>query len=368
VPIAVKATHFPALTIFFFIEKFYHCFNKINLKLAMTITLTNEEWDELWGEPIHTIEQDFGSELPQVLWELPQQHGKGYWQKMDIHPELWLVFSDVEYQNDMLITSTGEGQHLLHFDVLLSGKVVTQQGQCGEGYTLICGGGIQNKTTAEVKKCQRLVQVSIEVSRDLLATYFPGKDGELLPELQQLFKDDDWHPVFYPKSTPAIHGVAQQIINCPWNGVTKQIYLQGKILELMALQLAPLLEDGKKKRTPPSLKLDTIARIHHASDILRSRLENPPSSLELAQIVGVSGRTLRRGFRELFGTTVFNYLTFMRMEQAERLLREGNRSVAEVANLVGYSHLGFFASVFKRQYGICPKQCLMGKKTIKTIS
>lgn len=329
----------------------------------MAITLTYEELWELLGEPIHRNELGFGSELPQALWEFPQQLGKGYWQEIDINPELWLDFYDVEYYNDVLITSP-ECQHPLHFDVSLSGKVITEKGKCGEGYTLICGGGIQNKTTVEVKKFQRLVGVSIGVSSQLLSSYFPGKDGELLPELRQLFNDDDWHPVFYPKSTPAIHGVAQQMINCPFHGATKQIYLQGKILELIALQLAPILEDGEKKRISPPLKLDTIARIHHARDILRARLENPPSSSELAQLAGVSGRTLRRGFHELFGTTVFNYLTVIRMEQAERLLREGNCSVAEVANLVGYSHLGFFASVFKRQYGICPKECLMGKKSI----
>jgi AraC-like DNA-binding protein len=49
------------------------------------------------------------------------------------------------------------------------------------------------------------------------------------------------------------------------------------------------------------------------------------------------------------------------MEQAELLLREKKLSVAEVSNLVGYSHLGYFAKVFKRQFGITPSECLAGK-------
>jgi AraC-like DNA-binding protein len=44
------------------------------------------------------------------------------------------------------------------------------------------------------------------------------------------------------------------------------------------------------------------------------------------------------------------------------LLREQKLSVAEVANLVGYSHLGYFAKVFKRQFGITPSECMMGRK------
>ncbi len=329
----------------------------------MTITLTREEWQELWDEATYTSEQHPGSKLERFLCEAPQQLGKGYEQGTEIYPELWLKFMDLEYHDDLLLKSP-INEHTLHFDVLLSGKVISNHGQHGEGYTLICGGGIQNKTITEIKKFQHLVSISILMPHHLLATFFPGKDGEIQPELRYLAQDNDWQTILFPKTTPAIQGVAQQIINCPFQGVTKNIYLQGKILELIALQLAPILENRDKKQTPPRLKPDTIARIHHARDILRSRLENPPSLLELAQFVGVSDRTLRRGFRELFGTTVFSYLTEKRMEQAEKLLREGKRSVAEVANIVGYSHLGLFANVFKRQYGICPRECLMGKKSV----
>jgi len=97
---------------------------------------------------------------------------------------------------------------------------------------------------------------------------------------------------------------------------------------------------------------------------LLSRLENPPSLIELAQMVGVSDRTLRHGFQELFGTTVFGYLTSKRMEKAEQLLRSGKLSVTEVANSIGYSQPGNFAAVFKRKFGITPSECMLGKKNI----
>jgi AraC-like DNA-binding protein len=82
----------------------------------------------------------------------------------------------------------------------------------------------------------------------------------------------------------------------------------------------------------------------------------------LAQQVGVSDRTLQRGFQVLFNTTITGYLKLRRLEQAEQLLRQGNYTVAEVANLVGYGHLGHFATAFKRQFGITPSQCLAGKR------
>ncbi|WP_335130205.1 TonB-dependent receptor plug domain-containing protein [Nostoc sp.] len=150
--------------------------------------------------------------------------------------------------------------------------------------------------------------------------------------------------------------MAQQIINCPDQGITKRMFLQARVLELIRLQLTPILADQGGLQPSPRLKAETIACIHHAKEILLSRLENPPSILELSQMVGMSDacgglrlRTLQRRFQELFSTTPFSYLSQKRMEWAEQLLRQGNMTIAEVANKIGYSHLGHFAAAFKRR-------------------
>lgn len=70
--------------------------------------------------------------------------------------------------------------------------------------------------------------------------------------------------------------------------------------------------------------------------------------------MGVSDRTLQKGFKTVFGVTPFAYLTQQRMTWAEQLLRQSDRTVAEVANLVGYANPAQFAAAFKRQFGISP--------------
>ncbi|MHC5860752.1 helix-turn-helix domain-containing protein [Nostoc sp.] len=67
-------------------------------------------------------------------------------------------------------------------------------------------------------------------------------------------------------------------------------------------------------------------------------------------------------FIELFGTTVFRYITDKPMEWAEQLLRQGNTTVAEVTNNIGYCNVGHFASAFRCRFAIAPSQCLMAKK------
>nr|WP_298911059.1 AraC family transcriptional regulator [uncultured Nostoc sp.] len=319
----------------------------------MTITLTTKEYSKLWAEAEMNSQKN--PESNEFIYQVPRLLGKGYVRDIEVYPHLLLSISDSEYHDDVLM-KVPEYNHPLQFCVELLG-INTDD-------TLISGAGVQRSWTWEIQKHQRSVGVDIHMPPSLLGTFFPTAGGEIPSQFSLLAKGDDWQIMLQPKKTTAVHSVAEQIINCPYQGIAKLMFLQVRVLELIRLQLTPMLVDQGGVQPLPRLKAETIARIHHAREILHSRIDNPPSLLELSQLVGVSDRTLRRGFQELFGTTVFSYITNQRMEWAEELLRQGNLSVAEVANLVGYCNLGHFASAFRRRFGITPGKCLIGKKSV----
>jgi AraC-like DNA-binding protein len=138
--------------------------------------------------------------------------------------------------------------------------------------------------------------------------------------------------------------------NAPYRGAAKRIYLQGKVFKLLAMHLDLIWAEREPKQNEPGLRPETITCLHYAKNILTKQFENPSSLTELAQQVGVSDRTLQRGFKVLFQTTVVGYLIQQRLKQAERLLRQGDRTVAEVAMQVGYGNIGqlVLCSIYKR--------------------
>ncbi|MFQ4146616.1 AraC family transcriptional regulator [Chlorogloeopsis sp. ULAP02] len=328
----------------------------------MTITLTEAEAEELWEE----VQQNSicKSALPSIeSWcEMPRQLGKGYLQFIEVYPEVWLRIEESQYHNDVIV-QVPQSQHPLQFGAVFP-RTKGDFRQVRKGDTFISGGGIQRANNFFCPKFQKTVIVEIFMPPELLATFFPGQDGEIPPELKIFDRGNDWQTLAFPEATTAIQSVTQQIVNCPYQGISKRIYLQGKIVELMALQLAPILAEKGKTQPYPGLRKETIDCIYQAKEILLSRLENPPSSWDLAQTVGVSERTLRRGFQELFQTTVFGYLTSQRMEKAKNLLRSGKVTVTEVAMIVGYSNTSHFGAAFKRQFGITPRDCLVGKLSV----
>ena len=208
--------------------------------------------------------------------------------------------------------------------------------------------------------------VSIYIDIDVFKTFSQGFEALPTP-LQALIKDNSPRRFHYPvgEITPAMFRVLQQILKPPFQGMMKRMYLESRVLELLALQLNQFLHREQSVRAVANLRAIDIEKAYHARDILIRRAENPPSFVELAELVGLGDRKLRYCFREVFGTTVFGYLHDYRMEQAKVMLGGTKMQVAEVANAVGYSHLSYFAKAFKEKFGISPKEFQFGKKPLK---
>jgi AraC-like DNA-binding protein len=83
-------------------------------------------------------------------------------------------------------------------------------------------------------------------------------------------------------------------------------------------------------------------------------LENPPSLFGLARQVGLNDTKLKRGFRQVFGTTAFGCLHAHRMEQGRQLLAKGKMNVTEVAYKIGYSSRTYFSRAFTKHFGLNP--------------
>ena len=324
----------------------------------MSLDLTVHDIGAIVTEAQQNYPPVTSSDQVETIYTQPPTLGSGYTREIEVYPGLDFCIVD-RVQHDLTV-HVPENQHSVQFAVYLLGVL-----DCGEHLQLnahqsyIGGSGIQPRHFVRIPRSHRQVGVDIHITPALFQQFFANAHGELPALLQPLVQGNDWQYRFSPQVTGAMRTIVQQMIDCPLLGVPKRIYLQGKVFELIALQL-----DGLSESTVAlpsiSLKSDTVARIHHAAAILRSRLETPPSQTELAQQVGIGYCTLHKGFREIFKMTPFAYLTHHRMKQAEGILRQPGYTVAEVANRVGYANPAKFATAFKRHIGITPKACMRG--------
>ena len=149
---------------------------------------------------------------------------------------------------------------------------------------------------------------------------------------------------YYQESitTPYVNMAIHQIMNCPYHSCLKRLYIESKSLELITYSIAQLVPLAENMPETFALRVDDKERILKARNILISNLGNPPSLLELASQVGTNKTTLNKGFRQLFGTTIFDYLRIYRLERAKTLLETRQMNVTQAALDVGYSKAKLF--------------------------
>ena len=157
---------------------------------------------------------------------------------------------------------------------------------------------------------------------------------------------------FATEMTPAMYSIISEMRNTPYRGYLKEVYLETKATELFLMQIMQL--DQKKLTHRTILKSRDIEALYAIRDYLTSNYAQRCSISDLAKQAGINQMKLKSGFKELFGTTVFAYLTDVRMQEAKRLLLDEKMYVAEVAEIMGYQHPHHFTAAFKKKFGLVP--------------
>lgn len=148
-----------------------------------------------------------------------------------------------------------------------------------------------------------------------------------------------------------IQSVINEIIHCQYSNELKDLFLLSKSIELLVLQ-AELYNEHSTQNYIKSQKDRT--KLIEAKELLTSRIENPPTLSELSKLIAMNEYKLKKGFKELFGTTVFGYIHQVRMDLAKRLLLGTSKTAKEIAYETGYSSPQHFSKAFKEQFGIPP--------------
>jgi AraC-like DNA-binding protein len=100
-------------------------------------------------------------------------------------------------------------------------------------------------------------------------------------------------------------------------------------------------------------------KINKARAILLERIGDPITIKELSRKVAINECYLKKGFKEMFGTTIFDFYQSKRMEYARYLLYEKGLSVTDVSMMLGYSSISHFSTAFKKHTGLKPCELLL---------
>ena len=197
--------------------------------------------------------------------------------------------------------------------------------------------------------------VSLLISIEKFHSLF-SKEAGYIPFLS----DENSNRKFYDDTEikPTVGIVLQQIINSNINSAIRELYVKGKIYELLSLHFQKE-ENVDTEYCPFLVDEQNVLKIRKAKDIIISRMSEPPSLQELATEIGLNLKKLKEGFKQIYGDTVYSFLFDYKMEHARKLLESNQYNVNEVGLQVGYSTASHFIAAFKKKFGTTPKKYVM---------
>lgn len=94
--------------------------------------------------------------------------------------------------------------------------------------------------------------------------------------------------------------------------------------------------------------------MNDARTIIHNNYNHMPTLHRLALLVGTNECTLKKAFKQFFGTTVFGYLFDLRMKMAVEMLLSTDMPISNIGYQLGYEHQSHFCTAFKRKYHVSP--------------
>lgn len=295
----------------------------------------------------------------QILAHISSFIGSGCIESIFLKSGLHLTLSNYQ-TNKPVKCSYISNTMALGFSFCLTGHTLSHPSCLKEPFTIKSGQSLffsfptETEFTGTMRSC-RIFCASITMPLSFFYSladddpdFFASSPTELLKKIKNPYHASR-------QITPAMGMILNEMFSCPYQGISRQLFLEGKVMELMAHKMEQLRSTDRSHKNK-RLTSDDIDRVHHAASLMSSDLGKHQNISDLAQTVGMCRSKLHRCFNSVYGISPFEYLRKQRLDRAIQLLKDGEISVTEAAYSVGYFNLSYFAKTFKKHVGVSPSQ------------
>lgn len=284
--------------------------------------------------------------------EIPQTIGTGKIRIIKLPNGLQALMAKITFTKEVLVKSgnTDEGDYILNFDET---EIISKNKPLVSSFVRLTGESF--KHVEVFMPGSSLQYLKILFGKSWLSNYIG------LSKKMSLFEK------YVPNKSEAgekekLNDEYKSIITEMWSADSddfmQNIFYNNRILLLVEkfftkVHASMLNTSGKYKLTA-----DEIVNLKKVESKLHVFKKTPPSIEELCKLCSVSTTRMAQSFKQVYGTSIYNYYQQQRMKKAYDLLETKKLSVKEVSDQLGYTNLSNFVLAFTKHFGVSPKSLL----------
>ncbi|MDR5587355.1 MULTISPECIES: AraC family transcriptional regulator [Clostridium] len=289
-----------------------------------------------------------------IIYKIASQAGEGTMQSFKVMPGIELIYNDLKLKNPIKNMMNVE-TNCVEITYCLKGQVEIKFGN--EKYAYMADGdislfGYQTKAISCDFSLKHFVGIRVMIYID-----------EFLQNLNIMlgtneFKGDTFFKnVFCSDRCIITHG------NQSIHHIFKELYVlpdeyKNYLMKIKVVELILYLISGTdyKKNETIYFSKTSVEKIKEARKIILSKVDQFITIKSLSRMVGMNTTDLEKGFKSIYGYTIFSYSKMYKMKKAKELISNEKIPILEISLLCGYSNGSKFAKAFRETFGVLPTQ------------
>ncbi|WP_424495280.1 helix-turn-helix domain-containing protein [Salinimicrobium sp. GXAS 041] len=308
------------------------------------------------------LEEDSG----EFMFYIPEKYGEGYIRGTSFDSGIGIIEYRCTFYNDLKLIFAINQTHPLKFIFCSKGKIDHAFEDDKDIHTIdtyqnIIVSSSGQKGHVLFFKANETVHISsLEIVRKDFSSRnnycFEGLDDKL----KLLFKDSQAQEKFFYHGNYSIKAadIVEEINEKEFNGFVRSIFLEGKLFEMLALQINQYHDDNQLEGSSQILRRSDVEKVKKTIDFIKKDLSQNYSVDFLAKEAGTNVNKLQDGFKHLYGLTVNKFMQQEKLEAAKGMLSNSEYNISQIVQLIGLNNRSYFSKIFKEKYGVNPKHFL----------
>ena len=283
---------------------------------------------------------------------LPPEVGEGTIKTIQLPNGLQALMVRMRLNQDLLVKTGNRdpGDYVLNFD-----ETELPNGENGNVISFVRLTGFTFRHSEVVKKGSLVQYVKILFSRDWLSHYIGLREKMSQFEKFIPVKSDEAEK---HKLNEEYRRVIMELWDINAEDPLQNIYYSNRILLLIEQFFTKMHAEMLNPKQKYRLTADDLVKLKKVEAILNAPGRTPPRITALAGKASMTTARLSHAFKQVYGTSIYNYYQNQRMQKAHELLSTKNYTVKEVSERLGYTNLSNFVLAFTKQFDTSPKSLL----------
>ena len=331
----------------------------------MVATVTASKLEDIMQQMAHQMGTELKADCTEICLDLPNEIGVGGIMGVDFEDGMAMMIFDCRFEEPFEVVVKNNQPDLLKLSFVLEGSCTYElpefktKGTVSDLETLFLCNEQGKELILQYPADTKIHYTSLLIDRSMYIEKIECNLDSVPDELNKVLKNTQpaepfvYHTLY---TTDVAESASELKLKYPqYEGLVRQTFFQSKGLEMFAHFLQAYADDQRPAAERVLLRQADLDAIKEARNILVDDITNPPTIAQLARQVGLNENKLKKGFKQLFGTTIHSFLLEVRMQQAKLLLAEGRLAISEVADQVGYKNKSHFSAKFRAIYGFLPR-------------